>query len=122
QKTITYNGANTEFLQIDALAGNDNIDVTPSATTSIFVDGGDPIGSTPGDKITLHPTGAFSIEPGPQNDEGGLNNPPNQRVSWDHIEGITLGPGGGPVLILGTNGNDEITVIARDSVSTPQFP
>jgi hypothetical protein len=126
-KTVNYNGPDTEFLQIYALAGNDTIDVTPSTTTSIYVDGGDPIGTTPGDQIVLHPTGAFTVEPGPLSDEGGLVNPPNQRVSWVHIEGISFGPGpgpggAGPPLILGTNGNDDITVIARDSVSTPQYP
>ena len=40
-----------------------------------------------------------------------------QRVSWDHIEGVTVvgGPGVGPGVILGTNGDDDITIIARDS-------
>ena len=113
-KTVTYSAATTEFLQINALAGNDIIDVTPSATTSIFVDGGDPIGSNPGDRIVLHPPGAFVLEPGPENDEGGLNSAGAQRVSWDHIEGVFI-VGGGPGVILGTNGDDDITVIARDS-------
>ena len=36
-----------------------------------------------------------------------------ERVSWDHIEAITV-VGGGPALILGTNGDDDITIIARD--------
>ncbi len=113
----TVNYANTEHLQVNGLAGNDTFDVTPSANTSIFVDGGDPIGNTAGDAIVLHPPGAFSIEPGPENDKGGLNAAGVQRVSWDHIEAVTVvvPPGGGPVLILGTNGEDEITIIARDS-------
>ena len=87
-KPVTY--ANTENLRILAQAGNDTIDVTPSATTTIFVDGGDPIGSTAGDEIVLHPPGAFTIEPGPENDEGGLNAAGVQRVSWDHIEAVTV--------------------------------
>src|SRR5688572_29573241 len=33
---------------------------------------------------------------------------------------MVLGPC--PFLIIGTNADDDITVIARDSVSTPQFP
>jgi hypothetical protein len=110
-KTVTY--ANTENLQVLGQAGNDTFDVTPSNTTTIFIDGGDPIGSTPGDQLTLHPTGAFSIEPGPLNDKGGLKSAA-QRVSWDHIEGLTV-VGGGPALVLGTNADDDITVIARNS-------
>jgi hypothetical protein len=111
---------NAESLQINALAGNDTIDVTPSATTSIFVDGGDPIGSTPGDRIILRPLAAFAVESGPENDEGGLNSAGEQRVSWDHIEAVTVS-GGGPALILGTNGEDEITIIARDESYDPLF-
>jgi hypothetical protein len=118
-KTVTY--ASTELLQINALAGNDTIDVTPSATTPIFVDGGDPIGSTPGDTIVLHPSGAFSVEAGPESDEGGLNSAGAQRVSWDHIEAVVVS-GGGPALILGTNGDDDITIIARDSSYNPANP
>jgi hypothetical protein len=115
-KIVNY--TNTENLQVFAEAGSDTIDVTPSATTTIFVDGGDPIGSTAGDRIVLHPAGVFVIEPGPENDEGGLVSAGAQRVSWDHIEAITVGPPGPggpfPGLILGTNGDDDITIIARD--------
>src|SRR5439155_10680796 len=84
----------------------------------IFVDGGDPIGQTAGDTIVLHPVGFFIVETGPEKDEGGLNNPGQQRISWDHIEAITV-VGGGPVLILGTNGDDDITIIARDDSTHP---
>jgi len=82
------------------------------------VDGGDPIGTTAGDKIVLHPPAAFSIEPGPESDEGGLNGAGVQRVSWVHIEAVTV-IGGGPAVILGTNGEDEITIIARDNSYDP---
>jgi hypothetical protein len=88
----------------------------------VFVDGGDPIGSTAGDQIVLHPSGAFTVEAGPETDEGGLNTfGAAQRVSWDHIERITVvaGPDAGPALVLGTNGDDDISVIARDSSTTP---
>jgi hypothetical protein len=117
----TVNYSNAEFLQVNALAGNDTIDVTPAAGIPIFVDGGDPIGSTPGDRIILHPPGAFVVEPGPEKDEGGLNSAGLQRVSWDHIEAITVigPPGGGPGLTLGTNGDDDITIIARDASYDP---
>ena len=45
-----------------------------------------------------------------------------QTVSWVHIESIiNTNPGGPGVFakIDGTNGNDEITVIARDSSYSP---
>jgi Ca2+-binding RTX toxin-like protein len=115
----TVNYANVEDLQVFGQSGNDTFDVTPSATTTIFVDGGDPIGSTAGDQIVLHPPGAFSVEPGPENDEGGLNSAGAQRVSWDHIEAVIVSGGPGPGLILGTNGDDDITIIARDSSTHP---
>lgn len=109
------NYANVDDLQVFGQAGNDLIDVTPSATTTIFVDGGDPIGSTAGDALVLHPPGAFTVEPGPENDEGGLNAAGTRRVSWDHVEAVTISGGPGPGLIVGTNGDDDITIIARDS-------
>ncbi len=111
---VTY--TNAEALEVAGLEGNDTFNVRPG-TVPVFVDGGDPIGSTAGDLIKLFPPGAFSVEPGPENDEGGLNAAGVQRVSWDHIEAVTVigPPGGGPALILGTNGEDEITIIARDS-------
>src|SRR5262249_53583631 len=48
------------------------------------------------------------------NDAGGLTAAGAQRVSWDHVEGISV-TGGGPGTVLGTNGDDDITIIARDS-------
>ncbi len=47
----TVNYANTEHLHVNGLAGNDTFNVTPSANTTIFVNGGDPIGVLPGDQI-----------------------------------------------------------------------
>src|SRR5207249_2795193 len=76
-ETVNYTGV--EFLQVNSQAGADTIDVTPSASTSIFVDGGDPIGTTAGDTIVLHPIGFFIVETGPEVDEGGLNNPGQAR-------------------------------------------
>src|SRR5207244_10698198 len=89
-KSISY--TDIEALQVFGQAGNDTMDVTPTANTTILVDGGDPIGVTPGDRLLLHPSGAFAVEPGPESDEGGLNPAGAQRVSWDHIEGITVSP------------------------------
>ncbi len=109
---VTYS-ATTENLQVFGLAGSDTFNVTPSAGTSIFIDGGDPIG-TSGDTLNLTPPGAFTLQPGPEPDEGSMVGAGVQRVSWDHIEDVIVG-GGGPGLILGTNGDDDITIIARDA-------
>ncbi len=123
-EVVNYNSS-LAFLEVNALAGNDTIDVKPSSTTAIFVDGGDPIGTTPGDTIKLHPTSFFSVQKGPESDEGGLNNLGTQRVSWDHIERrVIIGGGGGgggstPALVQGTNWDDDITIIARDSSYDP---
>ena len=121
---LTLNGSvtfsNIEGLQVAGLEGNDTIQVRPGLTVPVFVDGGDPIGDgdTQADTIVLMPVGFFAIEAGPEKDEGGIFNPPNQRVSWDHIESV-VAVGGGPVLILGTNGDDDITIIARDASTHP---
>ncbi len=108
-------------LELDGLAGNDTFDLTPSAGVSLFADGGDPIGTTPGDQVILHPVGVFAVEPGPTNDAGGLKDAGQQRVSWSHMESVTVigGPGAGPALVTGTNGDDDITVIARDGSYNP---
>ena len=110
----TVNFAGVEDLHLSGLSGSDTFNVTPALNTTIFVDGGDPIGSTPGDLLNLFPPAAFVLESGPEVDEGGLRGLAMQRVSWDHIEGITIS-GPGPAKIVGTNGDDDITVIARDS-------
>ena len=110
----TVNYTNTEDLHLVGQAGSDTFNVTPALNTTIFVDGGDPIGSTPGDLLNLFPPAAFVLEAGPETDEGGLRGLLMQRVSWDHIEGVTLA-GPGPAKIVGTNGDDDITVVARDA-------
>lgn len=110
----TINYSNTEDLQLIGQSGSDTFNVTPALNTTIFVDGGDPIGVTPGDLLNLFPPAAFVLESGPETDEGGLRGLLMQRVSWDHIEGITIS-GPGPAKIVGTNGDDDITIIARDS-------
>jgi hypothetical protein len=119
--TVNYNAA-IAHVEVDGLAGSDTINIAPSATTSFLVDGGDPIGVLPGDTINLiHPPGPFQIFAGPTSDSGGLKTAGFQTVSWVHIE--TVGnTGGGAPIITGTNGNDEITVIARDSSYNPANP
>lgn len=57
-KTIDY--SNVQNLNVLASSGDDTIDVTPSAVTSIFIDGGDPIGSMPGDVVILNPPARFT--------------------------------------------------------------
>ncbi len=123
---INYNAA-FAHVEVDALAGSDTINIAPSATTTFLVDGGDPIGVIPGDTLNLlHPAGdAYTLFPGPTGDSGGLSTATLQTVSWVHIEFVTnSSPAGaaGPALILGTNGNDEITVIARDGSYNPAAP
>src|SRR5262249_54951820 len=113
-------------LAVYGQAGADTFNVTPSATTAIFLDGGDPIGTLPGDHINI--AGPVTVSPGPQNDEGGLDTAGNLTVSFDHIESISvIGPPGGggvPAVINGTNGDDDITIIARDQTNYPtaSFP
>src|SRR5262249_48969289 len=112
RKTINYLG--TENLRVNGLSGSDTFNVTASATTRIFIDGGDPIGVTPGDRLVI--AGPATLNPGPESDEGSLETAGNLPVSFDHIESITInGGGGGGAVINGTNGNDAITIIARDS-------
>ena len=63
------------------------------------------------------------LAPGPLSDEGGFNvtggaNP--GVVSFIHIENIApVMMGGGPVAVVGTNGDDDLTVIARDASYNP---
>jgi hypothetical protein len=109
-KAVTY--ANTENLAIAALAGADTIDVTPSATTTISVDGGDPIGSQPGDNLIVHNGGsATTVWRGPEDDEGGVDVTGSQTVSFDEIETLTI-DGGGSATIMGTTEDDQITIVA----------
>jgi len=78
--------------------------------------GGNPIGTTAGDRLTVNSAAAMTVTPGPENDAGSVDaattTPTN--VSIDEIEVLVIGGGGGGV-INGTNGNDAITVIARDA-------
>ncbi|WP_425613474.1 dockerin type I domain-containing protein [Anatilimnocola sp. NA78] len=97
------------------LSGNDTFNVAPVAFP-VFVDGGDPIGTSAGDRLVVLASGSPALlEAGPERDEGGVVfGGVNERISYDHIEAITIDS---PqcVLILGTNADDDITVIARDS-------
>ena len=105
---------NTESLEVFGLEGNDAFTVT-AGEIPVFVDGGDPIGVFPGDSIFI--IGAIGLVfEGPEVDEGGFITGPGGVVSFDHIESLVVGSNGPcPFLILGTNADDDITVIARDA-------
>ncbi len=104
-----------EALSVDGAQGNDTFTVT-AGTIPISIDGGDPVGATGGDQLTFTPNSIWTLEPGPENDEGGFVETGDQRVSWDHIESITInGNVAFSGTILGTNGDDDITIIARDA-------
>ncbi len=68
------------------MQGADTITVTPGAIP-VFIDGGDPIGVSPGDQLIVNAAVAFF--PGPENDEGGVQTI-GEDVSFDHIESLTV--------------------------------
>jgi len=110
RNTVNYSGV--QNLTVNGNAGSDIFNVTPSTAVSMFIDGGDPIGTNPGDLLNIISGGsAVTYNPGPENDEGSFDVGPNQPVSFDHIESFGID---GPGIINGTNGPDTITVIARD--------
>ncbi|MDX1926571.1 MAG: dockerin type I domain-containing protein [Pirellulaceae bacterium] len=111
----TVNFAGVEALSVYAHQGADTITVTPGGIP-IFIDGGDPIGVMPGDQLIVNAAVGFFA--GPENDEGGVLTG-GSPVSFDHIESLTVAAiAGCPFLILGTNADDDITVIARDASTT----
>ena len=106
---LTVNGTAVEALSVNGLAGDDTFTVT-AGTLPIFVDGGDPIGVT-GDVIALTATGPLTFYAGAENDEGSFVDGGNPPVSFDHIEGATIDLAGNTLTILGTNGDDDITIV-----------
>ncbi|MGE0755391.1 MAG: beta strand repeat-containing protein, partial [Pirellulaceae bacterium] len=123
--TVTY--FNNESLAVYGLEGDDdfNVRVYPAVIVGgdqripLFVDGGDPIGQTAGDRINLNANGNGMVaETGPENDEGGFQVAANSRISFDHIEAATVN--NSPcAIIMGTNGDDDITIIARNELANP---
>jgi hypothetical protein len=110
-----------DYLNVQSLSvlggdGSDTFTVTPSATTSIFIDGGDPIGVT-GDTLVLNAAGDATFVPGPESDEGGFSFAGALPVSYDHIESVSLDLGGNAFTFLGTNGDDVITVVGTGTDS-----
>jgi hypothetical protein len=115
RRTVNVSGA--ESIRVNGLTGSDTFNVTPSATAAIFIDGGDPVGTLPGDVLNIVAGGGtVTFTPGPETDEGSFVVGANQPVSFDHIESTSVS-GAGPVVINGTNGPDTITVIARDATT-----
>ena len=114
-------GSNTitsmQAVRVEASDGADEItlDLSDEGGLAYTVLGGNPIGTTGGDSLAVNSTAAMTVTAGPENDAGSVDaattTPTN--VSFDEIELLIIGGGGGGV-INGTNGNDAITVIARD--------
>ena len=69
-KTVNY--INSEKLAVYGQSGSDTFNVTPSATTSMFIDGGDLIGVLPGDTLAIAAGGGITFNAGPESDEGGF--------------------------------------------------
>ena len=112
---VNFTAGGIEALSVLALQGADTITVTPG-TVPVFIDGGDPIGILPGDQLIVNAAVAFFA--GPENDEGGVQTG-GEDVSFDHIESLIVAAiPGCPFLILGTNADDDITIIARDASTT----
>ncbi|MCU0878232.1 MAG: Ig-like domain-containing protein, partial [Pirellulaceae bacterium] len=124
---ILYSNLGGGLLNVDMAGGNDTLVVVGNALAQtfeveagpipVFIDGGDPIGVQPGDVLNV--IGAIGFFAGPESDEGGFLTG-GGAVSFDHIESLIVSPNGPcPFLILGTNGDDDITVIARDDSYSP---
>lgn len=103
--------ANIADLRVNGLGGSDIFNVTPSPTTAIFIDGGDPVGVLPGDQLNID-AGADNVtfNAGPESDQGAFLVGANQPVSFDNIESAAITTTG-TVTISGTNGDDDITII-----------
>ena len=62
---VTCSGA--ESPQVNGQAGSDTINAIPSAIVPIFIDGGDPVGSSPGDPLNIFAGGgSVTYDAGPE--------------------------------------------------------
>ena len=114
---VDYTGF--EALAVFGHEGDDTFNVTADPNIPIFIDGGDPIGVTAGDKFgIIAGGGGVAFEPGPENDEGGIRVGSNARISFDHIEEGEV-TGASCALVMGTDGDDDITIIARNELANP---
>ncbi len=106
-------------LTLNGQGGDDTFNVT-SGSIPMFVDGGDPIGPA-GDVLNIMADTTALFVAGPESDEGGFILDGTERVSFDHIEGLSvtdsLLPGDLAVTVRGTNGNDAITAVGTGATS-----
>ena len=108
---VDYSG--TASLTVNGNDGSDMFNVTPSATMPIFIDGGNPVGVQPGDALDILGGGPVEYFPGPTGDSGAFITGTNAAVSFAHIESFDpIDAGFTPVLINGTNGDDDFQVTA----------
>ncbi|MGE0760550.1 MAG: beta strand repeat-containing protein, partial [Pirellulaceae bacterium] len=123
RKRIDYSAVHINSLRVLSGGGADTFEVTPSAALPpLFVDGGDPIGGLPGDRLLVNAGGGgIVINAGPENDEGSITAGGFDPISFDHIEFVVVAGGGGPgAIINGTPGFDAITLVAQsDTVAYP---
>ncbi len=90
--------------------GNDTFTVTPSPTAPIHVDGGTPLGTAPWNKLNLLcDATTVKFEPGASGDEGTYYVGANQPVTFDNTSDV-LASSSGDVTVMGTNGDDHITI------------
>ncbi len=113
RNTVNYTGV--ESVAVNGLAGSDTFNVTPSATTSISIEGG----SLVGDRLNLVTTtgDTVTVNPGPTSDQGAFVVNNDQPISFVHIQSLSVSGGGTPVIngANGTNGNGVINIVARDA-------
>ena len=115
---VTWTTDGIESLEVWGLEGDDTFNVVPGEIP-VFIDGGDPIGTSAGDLINIIADGdPVVFEPGPESDEGGFIVGARQRVSFDHIEALGVF-NAAKAIIIGTGADDEITIIARDDSTHP---
>lgn len=114
----------TMFEAINAVGGDgdDTFTVTPHATIPVFVDGGNPIALPPGDTLVVKTTTSAVLMAGPQVDEGSLVIDGQAPVSFDRIESVMImeampGQNNLSVIVMGTGGDDQITVTGQGSNS-----
>ncbi len=114
-ETINFANPETESVQVFGSDDDDTFNVVADPNIPVFIDGGDPIGTSPGDTLNVIAGGmAVVAEPGPENDEGGISVGVNERISYDHIEALVV-TDPAKAFIAGTGADDDITIIARDA-------
>ncbi|MCO6453692.1 MAG: CHRD domain-containing protein [Pirellulaceae bacterium] len=106
-------------MNFEGLGGSDTFNLLPSANGTVLnIDGGNPtFNPLSGDVIVVpapaDPTNQVSWQAGATNDSGTivstLAGTARAAVNFSHVEGITV-DNGGAITIVGTNGDNDITV------------